>query len=413
MKILYVLGAVQHPSIVRGALRHYHFLRILARRHECTLLVLADREVPGEALDELEDVAERVIVFRPETVFDDARSEAGRTPLGRVRRKVELRRTAHRMGRVLRELARSGEHDVVLFHGKRIYPAIAGFRELPVVVDFCDATSLRHRERLRHTSLGALPWRAGAYLAARRTEAGLLGGTPHVAFISNRDRAAVVGTGEGGRIVPNGIDLEYWSPRAEWDRTDGACRLVFTGVMDYAPNEAACFALLRDVFPRVRDVHPDGRLVLAGRSPTPALVEAVGRSEGAEATGFVEDLRPYLGSAHLFAAPIPYASGTQNKVLEAMALGVPVLTTPVVAEGLRVEGGAPPPVAVAAPGEAFSRETLRLLADPARRRAMAREGRRFVETHFDWARSATLLEDLCAEAVAGGGRLVRATEASR
>jgi glycosyltransferase involved in cell wall biosynthesis len=169
--------------------------------------------------------------------------------------------------------------------------------------------------------------------------------------------------------------------------------------MNYAPNEDAALHLIDGILPRVRRSIPDAELLVVGRDPTPALLERSRRLPGVTVTGFVEDLRPYLERAAVCAAPLRFGAGVQNKILEAMAMEVPVATTSIAAAGLRVDGAGEPPLCVADDEERFAASLVRLLQDPEERARLAREGRRFVEDHFVWARQAEELEKLCHEAV--------------
>ncbi len=399
MRILYIVPALQHPTMP-GALRHYHLLCLLARRHAISLLALSRAEVTPEAREEISARVERLLVF-------PVGGAPARGGVRRLARELAMRNALRRMRSAFLALAHAERFDVVLFHGKDVYPVIAGFRGLPVVADFCDATSMRQRQHLRHARPLQRLWTLWRYTRAKRTEQRLLAHTPHLAFISARDREAVLGTGAGAAVVPNGIDLGYWTPRT---RREGPARLVFTGVMSYAPNEDAAIHLVRSVLPRLRPHRPELELEVVGRHPSPALLAAARRCPGVTVTGYVNDIRPYLEGATLFVAPLRYASGLQNKVLEALAMEVPVVTTPVVAEGLRVEGGGEPPVRVAEGVDEVAAATLALLEDPGEQARLAREGRRYVQAHFEWERSAGRLESLCVEAVHGRGAAPRTEE---
>jgi glycosyltransferase involved in cell wall biosynthesis len=300
MRILYVLGALQHPSVVRGALRHYHFVRLLARRHSITLLVLARGDVPSPAVAELSGLVERLIVVPVHGTMQAGRS---RRLASRVGRHVRLRRAVRRMRATFDALVAADQFDTILFHGKTAFPVIAGRRAAPLVIDFCDATSLRHREQLRHASAWEIPWRLASYLAACRTERRLIKHSPHVAFISPRDREAVAGPGSTAPILPNGIDLDQWARNGTPPRKD---RLVFTGVMSYAPNEDAALLLIRDILPRLRRQRPDITLELVGLDPTPALLKAAREHPAVRVTGFVPDLRPHLEEATVYVAPLRF-----------------------------------------------------------------------------------------------------------
>jgi glycosyltransferase involved in cell wall biosynthesis len=319
--------------------------------------------------------------------------------LGRYGRHRAVRRAVIEMRRTFRELVRRQPYDVVLFHGKSVFPVIAGWSELPIVVDFCDATSMRVKMKLEHAPVAKVPLLALRYEQVQRLERRLAAQTPYRAFISRRDREAVLGPSDRSEIVPNGVDLEYWT-RSEGARPSPAC-IVFTGVMDYGPNEDGALFLLEQIVPRVRNSVPDVEVLIVGRDPTPALLERAAGAVGVTVTGFVEDMRPYLERAAVCVAPLRVASGMQNKVLEAMAMGAPVVTTPVVGDGLRFDDGVEPPLVEAEGSEEFSARVVELLEDAEERARLAAGGRRFIEENFDWSASARKLERMCIEAIEG------------
>lgn len=397
MRILYVLSAVQEPRL--GSLRHYHFLRVLSQRHSITLLMLAHPELSSDAKREFAARTERLLLFSAPPQRQEKRSSGY---LGAI-----IRRTArwHERRRVLRDMRKrflqltsDESYDLVLFHGKGLYPVIRGFRELPVVADFSGAATMRLRLQLRHARGAKLLWQFFRYLSAKRTERKLLEQTDHLAFISSRDREAVIGKGGRAKVIPNGIDLTYWQRGTSGSNP---CSVVFTGTMSYSPNEDAAIFLVESILPLLRKASPDAQVFIVGRNPTPALVEAGKRHPGVTVTGAVEDVRPYLEEATVFVAPIRYASGLQNKILEALAMEVPVVTTPLVAAGLQVGEANLPPIKVAETAADFASAVTALLRDESARTRMAADGRRFVEAHFDWDRGADQLHALCLEAAAG------------
>jgi sugar transferase (PEP-CTERM/EpsH1 system associated) len=390
MRILYVTPAFHHPRL-RGPTRCYHFARELAKRNAVTLLALAQSPPDPEALAEMESRLERVEVVPAGPRGGRPRSGGWR---GRLAARLARRRGVARLVRRFRELAASGRYDVVLFHGKILARALDGHEAPPLAIDFCDATSLRLRQRLRRAPPAARLWCLLRSLAVRRTERRLLRATRHVAFISPRDRDAVLAPGDRGELVPNGVDHAFFRPQAA-ERS--VPTLVLSGVMSYGPNEDAALRLVDEVLPLVRRSVPDAEVVIVGREPSARLRERAGRP-GVHVTGFVPDVRPFLANASVFVAPLRFASGVQNKVLEALAMGVPVVTTPEVADGLRLDGGLEAPVAVARQAGELADRIVKLLGEPAERERLAAEGRRFVEEHFDWARSAQRLEELCRRA---------------
>jgi glycosyltransferase involved in cell wall biosynthesis len=164
---------------------------------------------------------------------------------------------------------------------------------------------------------------------------------------------------------------------------------VFTGVFDYGPNEAAAMWLMREVWPRVQAARPDARLSLVGSRPSPS-VQQQASSSGVTITGAVPDVRPFLWEAAVAVAPIFMSHGVQNKVLEAVAAGLPVVTTTAVADGL--PAGAAAACSIADTPDAFAREILRLLAmTPTERRA---EASRVDIDRLDWSHTLAPLEGI-------------------
>jgi glycosyltransferase involved in cell wall biosynthesis len=301
------------------------------------------------------------------------------------------------MRAAVERMAREEPFDAVLFSGKRTYPAIAGLRGIPLVADMCDATSVRFRGAMRYSGLGKLPALGLEYLRVRSVERRLAREASHLLFASCRDREAIAGAGGNhATVVPNGVDLDYWS------RSSGKLgrdTIVMTGAMDYAPNLDAALHLIEEILPRVRGSVPAARLLIVGRDAPPRLVEA-GKRFGACVTGWVPDVRPYLERASVFAAPLRFGAGIQNKLLEAMAMGVPVVASPLAAEGLRTEEGHVPPVAVAGSAEEFAAQIVRKLAEARNDPAPCDRSRSFVEQNFVWARSTSKLEEVIAAVVA-------------
>jgi glycosyltransferase involved in cell wall biosynthesis len=401
MKILYLLPAVSHPTM-RGEPRHFNFLRSLARRHEVTVLALTRLPVTADALSDLHESARRVVIVHADLPDAGTASDRASAGVRAWRRRYGKRRRVHHalglMRRQLRQLVRSERFDVALLYGVELQPMLAELRGLPLVADICDAQSMRIRHSLRFVNPIEGAWRCVNWWRTRRAEDRIARRAQQVTFISGRDLAAVPAAADRGHIVTNGVDAGYWSRSAP---PASANHLVFTGVMDYGPNADAGTYLVTEILPRVRLALPDTRLTIAGRSPSPNLRDIAARAGGVEITGFVTDLRPCLEQAAVFAAPLRFASGMQNKILEAMAMELPVVASATSAEGLRVAGTEAPPILVADSPDLFAAMVVNLLRDATRRRELGARARAYVQRHFDWERSALQLEARCLAASTG------------
>lgn len=397
MRILYVTADLPWP-LTSGYLRHFHFIRALSERHDITLLSLLARDHAPSDISNLEPFTGR-IVTQPSAY-------GRRPPLIRVRDRVRIvaaggEAAAATLGAAGARLAAEHPFDVMLLSGKRTMPVLGPLPPMPIVADLCDATSSRIRRQMRHARIDRLPALALEYVEVRRVEQELLQRARHTLFASARDRAALVPSGSAERdglapasVVPNGVDLAVWQ---RTNRTLGPGEIVFTGAMDYPPNIDAAIHLATEILPRVQAQVPTARLAIVGRDPV-ARVRALEERPGITVTGFVDDVRPYLERAAVFAAPIRFGAGIQNKILEALAMEVPVVTTPLGADGLRTEEGAVPPVDVARDPEAAAERIVERLR-------LAEEGepadptlRTYVADNFDWGRSADRLEAILIDA---------------
>ncbi|MCI0370926.1 MAG: glycosyltransferase family 4 protein [candidate division NC10 bacterium] len=191
-------------------------------------------------------------------------------------------------------------------------------------------------------------------------------------------------------VVPNGVDCAAVRPGPF--RDSGPPVLLFTGDMGFAPNVDAALLLAFRILPEVRRFHPDAELRLAGRNPDPRLLAL--RGPGVVVTGKVADMTPHLNTAMVYVAPHFTGAGTRTKLLEAMAAGLPIVTT-----SLGIEGIAATPdrdVQIADDPATTVTAILRLLANSTERRSLGAAARRLVEERYEWSRCLAPLETLYA-----------------
>jgi glycosyltransferase involved in cell wall biosynthesis len=400
MRILYVTNDMPWP-LTSGYLRHYHLIRQLSPRHQITLLSLVKRGHDPDDATALAPFTEAVMHVPATFGRAGLRNRVAARAQGVV---VGGDIAASELGRLGATAHAAAPFDALLLSGKRTYPVLRSLPALPLVTDLCDATSSRIRRQLRVARPARLPALLVEYLEIRRVERALMARSEHVLFASVRDRDAIAGADRTAQaqtksaVVPNGVDLAFWQ------RTSAALgpdSIVLTGAMDYAPNADAAVRLVTTILPIVQASYPTATAAIVGRDPT-AEVQALADRPGVTVTGYVDDVRPYLDSAAVFAAPIRFGAGIQNKVLEAMAMEVPVVASPLAADGLRTEDGRIPPIDIARePDDAAARIVAHLRAAEAGRQP-AHDARHYVAEHFDWARSADRLDGLLEDAVGRG-----------
>jgi len=179
-------------------------------------------------------------------------------------------------------------------------------------------------------------------------------------------------------VVPNGVDTESLRPPDTAERKN---RIIFCGAMDVLMNIDAVEWFARRIFPRVREAVPDAQFWIVGRNPAPK-VKALASLPGIRVTGQVEDVRPYYAKAKVAVAPLRYGGGTKLKVLEAMALGVPVVASPVGCQGIEVVPGKH--LFKEENEEIFAQRVVTLMQDENLRRRIAADARRLVEERYSW-----------------------------
>jgi len=189
--------------------------------------------------------------------------------------------------------------------------------------------------------------------------------------------------------IPTGVDTAYFRPSTA---REVPRRLVFTGSMDWFPNEDAILYFVDAILPRIRAEIDDISLTVVGRNPSARLRAAV-EPAGVTVTGTVDDVRPYVDEAALYIVPLRAGGGTRLKIFEALSMGKAVVSTRVGAEGLALTAGRD--VVIADEPDAFAASVVALLRDPARRLAIGRAGRQLVQSRYSWERVSSEFEHHC------------------
>jgi sugar transferase (PEP-CTERM/EpsH1 system associated) len=416
--ILWLKTELLHPVDKGGRIRTYNMLRELKRGHRVTYLTLDDgTAAPGAAALALEycDALVRIpfesAPKRTPRFYAELLRNAG-SPLPYA---VAKYRSAA-MERALCELVARGDVDVVVCDF--LAPSVNVPGDLP-----CPTVLFQHNVEAeiwrRHTEVASHPVKKAYFREQwrrmRAFEASECRRFDHVVAVSPQDAEAFRA---GYRVasvsdVPTGVDTGYFRPSGSEPAEPHG--LVFTGSMDWLPNEDAILYFAEQVLPLVRARVPDVTLTVVGRNAPPRIVALGAADPAIRVTGSVPDVRPYIERAALFVVPIRIGGGTRLKIFEAMAMEKAVVSTTVGAEGLPVRHGTDALLADG-PG-AFAGAVVDLLTNPARARAIGDAAATVVRAEFGWDGVAARFAATCA-AVAGrrapaAGRVAAATHASQ
>jgi sugar transferase (PEP-CTERM/EpsH1 system associated) len=350
-------------------LRAYHMLQGLKERAEVELVSLVHDDEEASHVDEVRAFVSRVHMVRVPRLRNHARAAlalAGHTPL------THALLDAPGMSEVLERICERQRPDVVFAYcsGMARFALQRPLDTVPLVLDFVDVDSQKWRD-MAAASRWPLSWiyrREAATLGAFEAHAAMRSAA---ALVVNAREAAIarsLAPDANVRVLNNGIELSRLDPPGP---PANSARVVFCGVMNYAPNDEGMRWFVNQVWPTIRSARPDATLAIVGSDPTTALKALCAGDPSIEVTGRVPDVREWLWGSAVGIAPLHVARGVQNKALEAIAAGLPIVITEAVAGGL--PDAAAYASSVANTPQQFAEHVLAILAlPPDARRTRAR-----------------------------------------
>jgi sugar transferase (PEP-CTERM/EpsH1 system associated) len=412
VRLLYLAHRVPYPPDKGDKIRAFHEIRGLAARgHDVHLFTLADDPADLAHAEPLRQWCREVTIERLAPWPARLRMLAA-LPTSRSLSEANFwsPRLAAAVGRALT----THPPDAIVVYCSSMMQYVPGALWTRTVVDLVDVDSAKWQQ-YSATASSPLSLVYGLEAARiRRLEEAIVAGAARTLLTTGRE-VELLGGAHDGRLVAlvNGVDLDFYAPdtgpvdvealpEAERqlfrDIPGDRPRFVFTGAMDYRANVDAVGWFVAGAWPAVRRELPAAEFLVVGRAPAPALRAIDGR-DGVRVTGAVADVRPYLRAATACVVPLRVARGIQNKVLEAMACAQPVVVSPAVRACLEAATG--DEVVTAADGPDFSRALVDLARNEARRAALGRASRAFVERHHRWE---TMLERFVGVVEAAGSR---------
>ncbi len=385
MNILYLCHRFPYPPKRGGKIRPFNMIRHLSEQHRVTVCSLARSD---QEAAEAQGIAPHCARFFVHTVREplQALRMVARLPTLSPSSVGYFRSSA--MARRIDSLLATEAFDLIFVHCSSVAPYVAHHAGTPKIMDFGDMDSQKWIEYARYKPFPlSLGYRLeGAKMAALEKRLARRFDVCTATTRAEWQTLESYGTGASTDWFPNGVDSDYFTPGGEPYDAD---TISFIGRMDYYPNQECMFDFCANTLPRLRARRPQLKLVIVGADPSPA-VRKLGDMAGVTVTGSVPDVRPYVRRSALMVAPLNIARGTQNKILEAMALGVPVVTSAIAAGGVDALDGEHMIVA-RTPAE-YEAAILRIMDNRGERERLARAGRERMLSHHAWPSSMRRLD---------------------
>ncbi len=402
MHILWLKTELLHPVDKGGKIRTYNMLKELKRDHRITYLTLDDgtateseRSSAAEYCHELVCVPHR----QPEKFTPGFYAELVLNLASTLPYAIKTYESGQMRQEII-ERADSGKCDLVVCDFLAPAANVPGDLAVPAILFQHNVEAMIWK---RHYEVQANPLKKaylyGQWLKMRSFEGRMCRSFDYVVAVSSEDRIQMLDEYRASRVadVPTGVDTRFFQPGGR-EHTNPH-NIVFTGSMDWLPNEDAIRFFTEQIMPRIKREIPDVTLTVVGRNPYRSLLDLAARDSSAIVTGRVDDVRPYMERAAAYVVPLRIGGGTRLKIFEAMAMEKAIVSTTIGAEGLPVKDGVE--LLLADSAESFADSVVRVLTTPALANSLGQAAASSVRNQFGWETVAERFGKICEETVGG------------
>lgn len=383
MKIFVLLPRFPYPLEKGDKLRAYNQIRCLAKNHEIHLCAINDvklRKSDVEALRPYCDSIHVINISKPGILYNIAKAFVKGKPL-----QVGYFYSSKGQ-RKIRKLLNEIQPDHIYCQLIRVADYVR-YQPIAKTLDYQDVFSKGAERRSKTAPFFLRPLLRFEYRRLLTYERDIFDYFDNKTIISVPDRDLIPHPDrEQIAVVINGVDTDFFTPLDRPKEYD----IVFTGNMGYAPNVNAAEFLAKEILPRVQEKRPGTTLTLAGATPHASVLAL--KNEHVQVTGWVEDIRECYASARLFIAPMKIGTGLQNKLLEAMAMKIPSITSPLANQALNARHGEE--ILVGDTAEEFANLILEVLNNKELARNLSEKGHRFIHENYNWSAATRLLEEI-------------------
>lgn len=400
MRILWLKTELLHPVDKGGKIRTYQMLKELKKNHHITYLTLDDGSADADAIEKASEYAHETITIPHRTAAKFTAKfylELINNLISKLPYALQKYVSAE-MRDATEKLVKERNFDVLVCDF--LTPAV----NLPA--------NLNAATLLFQHNVEAMIWRRHYEIAASAVKKAFMkmqwrrmfeyeketcGRFDWVAAVSKEDAETMRGEYEIETVsdIPTGVDTEFFAPDKDAEKDE--FNLVFTGSMDWLPNEDAIRWFTEEILPLIRRQIPQVSLTVVGRNPFPGLVELSTKDAAIVVTGRVPDVRPFMNKASVYIVPIRIGGGTRLKIYEAMAMELPIVSTRIGAEGLPLEDGEE--ILLRDSPQEFADAVAKLLKDKTLARKIGRQAAKTVREKYGWQKVADDFAGLCEKAV--------------
>ena len=382
-RILFLTPQLPHPPHQGAAIRNLNLIKIAAERHELALYSFVRTPAEAEAADVLREWCAEVRTFpAPKRSLVERALLTAFSPEPDMGRRLQLAELAEAVGEAQADLVQAEGIEMAQYLDATSAPSVLDCHNAEWVLQRRTFQLDLARRRPLGAAYSLMQW-----LKLRRYERTACRRAGAVVAVSEVDRQALLDLDRRLEVsvVPNGVDAAFFAPAAN---PPAPHTFLFTGTLDFRPNVDAVLWLAREVWPRIRQALPDAELVLAGRAPVPAIRRLHGR-DGVCVEPSPADIRPAFAAAAVYLAPLRAGGGSRYKLLQALSMGLGIVSTTLGAEGLAAEDGVH--LQLADTPEAIASAAVKLAGNEALRRRLGGAARELVLARYDWPRLAPAL----------------------
>ena len=384
MKIFVLLPRIPYPLEKGDKLRAYNQVKELSKRHDIVLCALNDSPKVDiqQAFQALQPYCVsisflplskfQILLGLARAFFKGLPMQCGYFYNKKTARKVDALLEKHQPDMLFGQLLRVAEY---IRH-----------KDTPKAIDYQDAFSAGMKRRYDIASWPKKPVFGMEYRRLSRYETAIFDDFDVKSIISEPDRELIPHPRRNEiLIIPNGVDHEFFKPREAEKKYD----IVFTGNMSYAPNVNAVDYLATEILPQVWKVLPEAKMYIAGASPDPKVKKVA--CDRIVVSGWLDDIRDAYAQSKVFIAPMRIGTGLQNKLLEAMSMGIPAITTPLANGSLGAKPGKE--ILIGSNAEELAQHIITLLTDQEKAKQIAQAGFDFTNRVYDWGKATEILEN--------------------